>query len=89
MTIFNVIFKAFMNRTGLYRVWVPLHEDGRAPVISIWIDPTMTPFQSQVHEEPVMLPGAAEEEISEEIDDSLRSISVVLGGRQMATRTIQ
>jgi hypothetical protein len=30
------------ERRGLYRVWVPLHDDGKAPLISIWIDPAMT-----------------------------------------------
>ncbi len=34
-----------IKRTGLYRVWVPLHDDGQAPLISIWIDPMMTAFE--------------------------------------------
>jgi hypothetical protein len=26
----------------LYRVCVPLHDDGKAPLVSIWIDPALT-----------------------------------------------
>jgi hypothetical protein len=37
----------FWNSTAgsdLYCVWVPVHEDGRDPLVSIWIDPAATPF---------------------------------------------
>jgi hypothetical protein len=57
MTTFNGNFEVFTNRTGLYRVWAPLHDDGRAPLISIWIDPAMTALESQAQEEPVTVPG--------------------------------
>jgi hypothetical protein len=35
----------FNERRGLYRVWVPLHDDARAPLISIWIDPDLRAFE--------------------------------------------
>jgi hypothetical protein len=38
-------FENFTTRPGLYRVWVPLRDDGKAPLISIWIDPMMTAFE--------------------------------------------
>lgn len=31
---------------GLYCVWVPLHNDGKAPLVSIWIDPTTAPLEN-------------------------------------------
>jgi hypothetical protein len=37
----------FATRPSLYRVWVPLHDDGKAPLVSIWIDPALTAFISQ------------------------------------------
>jgi hypothetical protein len=36
----------FASRPTLYQVWVPLHDDGRVPLVSIWIDPALTAFQS-------------------------------------------
>jgi len=33
----------YAMRPRLYRVWVPLRDDGRAPLVSIWIDLIMTP----------------------------------------------
>ena len=40
-------FTAF---SGLYRVWVPLRDDGKSPLISIWIDPSLQGFQSRGEE---------------------------------------
>ena len=40
-------FAAF---SGLYRVWVPLGDDGKSPLISIWIDPSLQAFQSRADE---------------------------------------
>lgn len=61
----------YINRTGLYRVWVPLHDDGKAPLISIWIDPRMSAFESRTDEQPAANSGAGEEKIAEEIEDPL------------------
>ena len=41
----------FNERRGLYRVWVPLHDDGKAPLISIWIDPNLRAFEFCTEEE--------------------------------------
>jgi hypothetical protein len=38
-------FEELILRRGLYRVWVPLHDDGKAPLISIWVDPAMGAFE--------------------------------------------
>lgn len=35
----------FNERRRLHRVWVPLHDDGKAPLISIWIDPELRAFE--------------------------------------------
>jgi hypothetical protein len=36
----------FSTCSGLYRVWVPLREDGKSTLISIWIDPYLREFKS-------------------------------------------
>jgi hypothetical protein len=39
-------------RPGLYCVWIRAHEGENAPLIRVWIDPSMSMFESQakVHE---------------------------------------
>jgi hypothetical protein len=39
-------------RPSLYCVWIPAHPGEGAPLIRVWIDPSMTVFESQatVHE---------------------------------------
>jgi hypothetical protein len=64
--------KKFTARPGLYRVWVPLHNDGKAPLISIWIDPTMTAFERQQSHEGIRPSGVRDGEVAEEIEDSRR-----------------
>lgn len=71
----NRNFEGFTNRTGLYRVWVSLHDDGKAPLVSIWIDSKMTAFEAQTREEPVANSRVGEEEIAEEIDDFISRAS--------------
>lgn len=34
-------------RPSLYCVWIRAHEDENAPLIRVWIDPSMTMFESQ------------------------------------------
>ncbi len=34
-------FEELIIHRGLYRVWASLHDDGKAPLISIWVDPAM------------------------------------------------
>jgi len=47
MRNFVNIFEELILHRGLYRVWVPLHDDGKAPLISIWVDPAMGAFESR------------------------------------------
>jgi hypothetical protein len=61
----------FTQQRGLYCVWVPAHNDGKAPLISIWIDPTMTAFDSQ--QESSELAGIKEGTVSDEIEDAIGS----------------
>jgi hypothetical protein len=35
----------FAIRPTLYRIWVPLRDDGAVPLVSIWIDPTLAAFK--------------------------------------------
>jgi len=41
VTNFMNNFEGFPTRAWVYRVWVSLHDEGRAALISIGIDPTM------------------------------------------------
>lgn len=47
MTNFTNFFENVNSPHSLYRVWVPLHNDGKTPLICIWIDPSMTGFRSE------------------------------------------
>jgi len=44
-------FEKLIISRGLYRVWVPLHNDGKAPLISIWVDPSMGAFEPRGEKE--------------------------------------
>jgi hypothetical protein len=57
MTTLNGNLKSLINHTGIYRVWVPLRNDGKPPLISIWMDPKMTAFKSEAQQEPVAISG--------------------------------
>lgn len=72
-----------INRVGLYRVWVPLRDDGRAPLISIWIDPMMTAFEPNAQKEPLAISGIGVEEIAEEFEDPIS------GGPRLAAHTVR
>jgi hypothetical protein len=69
-------FRNFTTRLGLYRVWVPLHDDGTAPLISIWIDPTMTTFEQEQGHEEIGPSGVSDSAIAEKIEDSMRPTGV-------------
>jgi hypothetical protein len=62
------------TRPSLYCVWVPLHDDGRAPLVSIWIDPAMTAFERQQRHEDTGLYGVGDGAIADEIEDKRRSL---------------
>lgn len=89
MTQFSNNFANCTTRTGLYRVWVPLHDDGRAPLISIWINPTMTAFEQQQGLEEIGLSDVSDSAIAEEIDDSMRGMGVVPRSGQLMTGAVQ
>jgi hypothetical protein len=44
---FAVQNKNSVSRRGLYCVWIRAHEGENAPLISMWIDPSMSTFNSQ------------------------------------------
>jgi hypothetical protein len=62
-------FAGFINRTGLYRVWVPLRDDGNGPLISIWIDPAVTAFEPDDRENPATVSRIGEKEIADQTDE--------------------
>jgi len=64
--------KKFTTRPGLYRVWVPLHNDGKVPLISIWIDPTIAALKRQLSHEGIGPSGISDGAVAEEIEDSRR-----------------
>ncbi len=66
----------FTTREGLYRVWVPPRDDGSAPLISIWIDPTMAAFSRQQRRQDSSSSGVSDSSIAEEIEDSWRRVVV-------------
>ncbi len=71
----TINFAKLNERRGLYRVWVPLHNDGKAPLISIWIDPTMAAIELCHRDESGELAAISEGAVSEEIEDPLERIA--------------
>ena len=71
----TINFTKLNERRGLYCVWVPLHDDGKAPLISIWIDPTMTAIERCHRDESGELTAINEGAVSEEIEDQLERIA--------------
>jgi hypothetical protein len=47
MKNFYDFYEAANTHRGLYRIWVPLHDDAKAPLVCIRIDPSMTGFESE------------------------------------------
>ena len=41
--------KSSVPRLSLYCVWIPAHEGENGPLIRVWIDPSMSMFDSQAH----------------------------------------
>ena len=89
MTQFSNNFANCTTQPGLYRVWVPLHDDGRAPLISIWIDPTMTAFEQQQRLEEIGRSDVSDSVIAEEIEDSMRSMGVGPRSGQLMTEAVR
>ena len=88
MANFTDHFENLTARPGLYRVWVPLRNDGRGPLISIWIDPAMTAFESQPREESIGPSEIGEAAMAEEEDPKRRG-TVAPSKRQLLAKTIQ
>jgi hypothetical protein len=85
MMNFKRTFGDLTSSSGLYRVWVPLHDDGKAPLISIWIDPTMTTFETQVCQEADGVSGISEDAIVKETEDPHRRTAMAATGERVAT----
>ncbi|HTT22685.1 MAG TPA: hypothetical protein VMG82_27395 [Candidatus Sulfotelmatobacter sp.] len=64
------------GRPGLYCVWAPLHDDGKGPLISIWIDPRMTALEPEPLQEGSGLAEASEEVLTEDAEDPKRRIAI-------------
>jgi len=71
----TINFAKLNERRGLYRVWIPLHDDGKAPLISIWIDSAMTAIERCHRDESRELAAISEDAVSEEIEDQLARIA--------------
>jgi hypothetical protein len=61
-------------RHGLYRVWVPQRDDGRAPLIAIWIDPAMAVFERQQLDDEGRLSGVGDRPSVDEIEEPWRRL---------------
>ena len=65
--MFDFIFnrRNSVLRPSLYCVWIRAHEGGNPPLIRVWIDPSMSMFDSQakVHE-PDLAAARAEAKIA-------------------------
>jgi hypothetical protein len=81
MCNFKNNFENSTARKSLYRVWVSLHDDGRAPLRAIWIDPTMAAFERQSLHDDIRLSEASDSLIVDEIEDPLRRLAVAPGSR--------
>jgi hypothetical protein len=65
---FSNNLESFITHRGLYRVWVSMHDDGKAPLVSIWIDPGMKAFEPQDGKEHITLSGVkGDDSIPEEL----------------------
>ena len=67
----TIDFAKLNERRGLYRVWVPLRDDGKAPLISIWIDSAMTAIELCHRDESGELAPISEDAVTEEREDQL------------------
>jgi len=59
MFVFSRIFSNSSTGSRPYCVWVPVHENGRDRLISIWIDPARTAFKSRPQESSCAIDAAA------------------------------
>lgn len=59
-------FETLNTRPGLYRVWVPLRDDGKQPLVCIWMDSTMQAFEAQLGRDNDVRGAEIESETSDE-----------------------
>jgi hypothetical protein len=74
--MFDFIFdrKNSVPRPSLYCIWIRAHEGENAPLIQVWIDPSMSVFESQawVHE-PDLRAAQAEAEAAPSLLDFMNA----------------
>jgi hypothetical protein len=61
--------ESLIARRGLYRVWVALHDDGKAPLVSIWIDSTMAAFEPQLQQTGIGVHETNQAVTADEVED--------------------
>lgn len=52
---------------------MPLHDDGKVPLVAIWIDPASA-FEPQPQQEAIALPDAKEAVMADELEDPTRCL---------------
>jgi hypothetical protein len=57
---------------SLYCVWIRAHQDENAPLIRVWIDPSMSMFDSQANvHQPDLAAAQADEQVALATKDAL------------------
>jgi hypothetical protein len=69
MSNFTKNSESLIARRGLYRVWVPLRDDGKAPLVSIWIDSTMAAFEPQLQQTGIGFHETNQAVMADEVED--------------------
>jgi hypothetical protein len=81
--------ESFTAPLGLYRVWVPLRDDGRAPLVSIWIDSTMTAFEPQPQQKGIGSHQTNQAAIAREFEDPNRCIADAATANELVPKAIR
>lgn len=77
MTEITRNFRIPAERPGLHCVWVSLHNDGKAPLISIWKRDQMGAFEAQNSQDGAVSSSVGDEGRAEEPEESLPCIHAV------------
>jgi len=88
MTRVTSNFQNHSTRPDLYCVWVPLRDDGRPPLISIWIDSKMTALERKPSQEGTGPAQTSEDVVAEVTEDPKRPTSVDAIGVDSAAEPI-
>jgi hypothetical protein len=89
MTNFTNNSESCTARSGLYRVWVPLRDDGRVPLVSIWIDSTMAAFEVRPQQEDIGLPETKEGPTADECEGPDRCVADAAMAVEFIPKAIQ